>query len=100
MLVCVSERLCLHLNRLRPGCYIHVNMAKAGAVTAALLMSEEKTEEEQKAGSLQGDGVLATDETGWQLGSGCVETAARQRGMDDSVAVRVKYNLHSRPNTH
>lgn len=36
-----SQRVCLHLNQLPPtvsNCYIHVNMAKAGAVTVVLVI--------------------------------------------------------------
>lgn len=45
-------------------------------------------------------GCPCTDETRWRLGSAFVGAAAQQRGMDDSVAVRMKYSLYSRPNTH
>lgn len=47
MLGYVAERLCLHLDKLAPTiCYIHVNMAKAGAVTVVLVMFEEFEKED------------------------------------------------------
>lgn len=103
MLGCVTEHLCLHLNQLTPTVsnrYIHVNMAEAGAVAAVLAVFERPDGEDflLRSGKAEpyGDGVLAVMR--WRLSSGYVGTAAQQRGMDDSGAVRMKYSLHSRPN--
>lgn len=114
MLGCAAERLCIHLYQMTPTvshCYSHVNMAKAGGVTALLLLYlcgretkrisvEQKKKIKKRSSRALRDNVLAVIKTRRPLGSECIETAAQQRGMYDSGVVRIKYSLHSRPNIH
>lgn len=65
MLGYVTEHLCLYLNGLTPivsNCYIHVNMAKVGAVTVVLVTFNSPKKiyaEEQKKAEPYRDGALA-----------------------------------------
>lgn len=104
-LACDTERLCFHLNLLTPTVghwYVHVNMAGAGAIAAVTLERPGKEDffrTKNKSTTLE-EWCPCVDETRWRLSTGYVRTAAQQRGMDDSVADRIKYSLHSRPNAH
>lgn len=52
----------------------------------------------EKEGRRSREGSLAGRDE--MLGSGDVWAGARQRAVDDSVAVTMKYSLHSRPESH
>lgn len=68
--------------------YIHVSMAKAGAVAVVLFVIFKKSGKKKKfcraAKSRTSQGWFArADEMRWQLSSGYVGTATQQRGVDD-----------------